>query len=263
MAAIDLADALARRKAAGEGSLLVYLMVDAARRRRLPAVARGLADAGVAGVELGVPFSDPIADGPVLQSAAAAALGHGTRWADLLEALDVVVEHLPAAVMTYANPVLRRGLARACGELRAHGGSALILPDVSLDESGPWEAAARRASLAVVQMASPATPVPRVARLASRSTGFLYLVARYGTTGTGQRPDLAALRDRVDAAHRARPALPVLVGFGVRGPPDVRRIRSAHADGAILGSAMEERLRRSPTATSVERFLSPLVRAAA
>jgi tryptophan synthase alpha chain len=253
-----LAEVLARNRRERRESLLVYLMVDSARRSALLPLARACRNSGVTGIELGFPFSDPIADGPVLQATAARALEHGTGWRDLINALQQVSRELPVAVMTYANPVFHHGLSEACADIAAAGGSALIIPDLALEESGPWRAAARRAGLALVQMGSPATPRARVPRLARASSGFLYLVSRFGTTGQGRRAPLHELQALVSASHSVRPELPVLVGFGVRRAADLAVLHATGADGAIVGSAVEEVLSRSTRPERLSRFLRPL-----
>lgn len=255
-----LGDVLAENRRAQRRSLLVYLMVDAGRREALVPLVRSCRTAGVTGIELGFPFSDPIADGPVLQGAASRALAHGTDWHDLLEALRAVSKELPVAVMTYANPVFHRGIDTAVRGIARAGGSGLIIPDLPLEESGPWKAAARRAGLALVQMGSPATPVGRVRALARASSGFLYLVSRFGITGRGARAGAHDLRTLVTASHSARPELPVLIGFGVRSAADLRPITATGADGAIVGTAVEEILSRSTDPTRLGGFLRPLVR---
>jgi len=236
-------------------------MVDAGRRTALLPLVRACRRAGVTGIELGFPFSDPIADGPVLQAAASRALHDGTDWQDLLAALRAASRELPTAVMTYANPVFHHGLQTACNDVARAGGSALIVPDLALEESGPWRSAAHRAGLSLVQMGSPATPVARVRALAEATLGFLYLVSRFGTTGRGRQAPGSELRSLVSAAHVIRPDLPVLIGFGVRTAQDLGPVRATGADGAIVGSAVEEILSRSTAPDRLERFLRPLVRA--
>ena len=257
-----LAEVLAANRRSRRGSLLVYLMVDAARRSELPSLVRACKAAAVTGIELGFPFSDPIADGPVLQAAASRALDHGTTWNDLLRAIRVVARELPVAVMTYANPVFHRGLRTACREIHRSGGSGLIVPDLALEESGAWRSAARTAGLALVQMGSPATPKRRVRSLVDASAGFLYLVSRYGTTGEGRSAPRLELKSFVHAAHAARPELPVLIGFGVRTADDLGPVHATGADGAIVGSAVEEVLSKSMEPARLTRFLTPLTRAA-
>ena len=238
-----------------------YVMVDRARRARFRPTVRGLVDAGAAALELGFPFSDPIADGPTLEAAADRALVHGTRWADLLEALREASPLLPTAVMTYANPVWARGLTRAAEELRRAGATGLIVPDLSLEEAGPWRQAAARAGLALVLLAAPAASAARTAAIARRSRGFLYLVSRFGTTGARAPAPAQELAPLVGAAHRAAPRLPVLVGFGIHDAPSARRALGSGADGVVVGSALEELLGRGASVGEVTKWTGTIVRA--
>jgi len=144
--------------------------------------------------------------------------------------------------------------------LAGAGASALIVPDLSLEESEPWRRSARTAGVDLVLMAAPGATADRVERIARRSRGFLYLVSRYGTTGAG-RP-AHGLRSLVESAHRAAPRLPVLVGFGVRDRATADAARSTGADGVIVGSALEERLARRDSRVSLERWLASLTRSA-
>lgn len=244
-----LARTVRRLRAAGRSITLPYVMVDRSRGTRLGRLLGTLADAGAAGVELGFPFSDPIADGPTLEAAADAALRHGTRWADLLSQAREASSHLPVAVMTYANPVWRHGLDGGLGAIADAGATGLIVPDLSLEESGPWARACRRHGLALSLLAAPAATPERVGRIARASSGFLYLVSRYGTTGRVGPASSGDLAPLVRASHRASPDLPVLVGFGIRDAESARRARASGADGVIVGTALEERLEaRAPAA---------------
>jgi tryptophan synthase alpha chain len=236
-------------------------MVDAGRPIGWRSLARACRNAGVTGIELGFPFSDPIADGPVLQTAATRALHHGTHWKDLLAALGVVSDELPTAVMTYANPVYHHGVSAACHDIAQAGGAGLIVPDLAFDESGPWQRAARDAGLCLVQMASPATSASRLHSLVKATSGFLYLVSRFGTTGRGVNAPSTELGPLVSRAHTDRPDMPVLVGFGVRRTRDLELVLAAGADGAVIGTAVEEVLSRSSSADKLGRILRPLVRA--
>ena len=175
-----------------------------------------------------------------------------------MRALRIASPILPTAVMTYANPVWRRGLERSLLALRAAGASGLIVPDLSWEESAPWRRAARRAGVDLVLMAAPGISPERVGRIARHARGFLYLVSRYGTTGSGAAQTARELRPLVRAAHRAAPGLAVLVGFGVRD----RRTRDAAlasgADGVIVGTALEERLAAGASPAALTRWLSAL-----
>jgi tryptophan synthase alpha chain len=235
-------------------------MVDRARRARLRAIVEALVRGGADALELGFPFSDPIADGPVLQAAADRALANGTRFSDLLEQVRLASEILPTAVMTYANPIWRRGLRPSMRALHHAGATGLIVPDLSLEESAPWAGAARNSGLALALLAAPAISPERVGRIARTSRGFLYLVSRYGTTGPGLPSTALDLKPLVRAAHRAAPTLPVLVGFGVRDRRSVRQARSSGVDGVIVGSAVEERLRAGASPRAMSRWLQDLRR---
>jgi tryptophan synthase alpha chain len=250
--------ALSAARAAGRPALVPYLMVDRGRGSRLRSLVGALAEGGATALELGIPFSDPIADGPVLQAAADRSLSHGTRFADVLAQARTASRQLPTAVMTYANPIWRHGLDRALSALSAAGATALIVPDLSYEERGPWARAARRAGLDLVLLAAPGISAERVRRIAVASRGFLYLVSRYGTTGRGSRsasPDLSRL---VDAAHRAAPSLPVLLGFGVRDRPSARAALGTGADGVIVGSAVEERVAGGGSPAALGHWLRSL-----
>lgn len=237
-----LADAVRTSRRQGRAISVPYVMVDRARRAGLAGLLRTLRASGATAVELGFPFSDPIADGPTLEEAADRALRHGTGWSELLRQARTSSSVLPTAVMTYANPVLRHRLDRGIGALARAGASGLIVPDLSLEEAGPWRRACHAAGVALVLLAAPATSPGRLARIARRSGGFLYLVSRYGTTGGAQPTISEELRPLVRTAHRAAPDLPVLVGFGVRDARSAARARASGADGVIVGSALEERI---------------------
>lgn len=240
-----------------------YLMVDRSRRAALASTVQAIAAGGAAALELGFPFSDPIADGPVLEAAANRALAQGTTWSDLLAAARVASRSLPVAVMTYANPVYRHGLAAAMRAVAGAGVTGMIVPDLSLEESGPWRVAARGAGISLVLLAAPAASPDRVGRIARASRGFLYLVSRYGTTGRTGVADGTELRGLVDAAHRAAPDRPVLVGFGVRDGPTARRALASGADGVIVGTAFEELLASRAGPTEIQRWIARLTAAAA
>ncbi len=239
----------------GRGVVVPYVLVDRRRLRDLPATIDALRRGGAAAVELGFPFSDPIADGPVLAAAHDRALRHGTRWRDLLTACRIASERLPVAVMTYANPLWHRGLDASIGALAAAGASGLIVPDLALEEIRPFERSARSRELELVLLAAPGVSADRLATIAHRSRGFLYLVSRYGTTGRTRGSSPVDLTSMVRIARRAAPHLPVLVGFGVRDRASAALALASGADGVIVGSAVEERLARPRGVASLERWL--------
>ncbi|MGA8303216.1 MAG: tryptophan synthase subunit alpha [Thermoplasmata archaeon] len=254
-----LASALRDARSAGAPIVVPYLMVDRARRRRLETTVRALREAGATALELGFPFSDPIADGPVLGGAHERALRDGTSWNDLLRALRVASPLLPTAVMTYSNPLVHRGLEEAVGDLAAAGATGLIVPDLSFEEARPFQRASRHVGVAAILLAAPGISTARVARIARSSRGFLYLVGHYGTTGGAAQGATVDLRPSVASAHEANPDLPVLIGFGVRDRASAERALSSGADGVVVGSALEHQLRRDPRPAPVVRFLRSIV----
>ncbi|MGD0718051.1 MAG: tryptophan synthase subunit alpha [Thermoplasmata archaeon] len=255
-----LAEALSAARAEGRASLVPYVMVDKARTRRLGAVVDSARACGATALELGFPFSDPIADGPILQATADRALADGTGWGDLVESLEIASAILPTAVMSYANPFWRHGLDRALGDIQRAGASGLIVPDLSLEEAPGWIEAAGRSSIDLVLLAAPGVSEERTGRLARATRGFLYLVARYGTTGTARSAERIDLAPIVRTAHRAAPATPVLVGFGIRDRATAAQALAYGADGVIVASALEQQFVRSFGPGTVRRILVPIAR---
>ena len=204
------------------------------------AVVRG--GAGV--LEIGIPFSDPIADGPTIQAAATAALAAGVTPKDVLGLAGRVHEahpDVPLVLMTYANLPSRMGLEAFRDAALAAGVCGVILPDVPLEEAPPFQEAL--APLALVLLASPASDADRLARLAAATRGFLYAVGRFGVTGarSGLAEETLATTRRVAAAARAAD-VPLAVGFGVARPEDASALVAAGADGVVVGSAFVQRV---------------------
>jgi tryptophan synthase alpha chain len=226
---------------------------------RFLAAVEGAARAGCTAFEVGLPFSDPVADGPVIQRTSAQALAQGVDWKRALELTGQACQRsgLPAIAMTYANLLYSQGLPEAMQALAAAGCQALIVPDLTLEEGEPFEQAAQAQGLDLVYLAAPTTPDQRLHLLGQRSRGFLYLVSLRGVTGArAQLPqELDALVERVVA----QVDLPVLVGFGISRPEQVAQL-SQRAQGVIVGSALQQALEQGQ---SSEEFLRPLVEALA
>ncbi len=234
----------ARLKAQGKRALIAYLTVGFPSVKLLPELVRGLADAGVDLIELGVPFSDPLADGPTIQAASQWALKQGVTPARIFQEVQRLRREgveLPLVLMTYVNPVLKFGVDRFCRRCAASGVDGLIVPDLPPEEAGELKAAARRHRIDTIFLAAPTSPPDRLRRVARASTGFIYYVSLTGVTGArGAVPfDAAQIR-----ALRRMTRLPVCVGFGVSGPAQVRRIAQA-ADGVIVGSALLDVIARA------------------
>ncbi|HVL48053.1 MAG TPA: tryptophan synthase subunit alpha [Candidatus Thermoplasmatota archaeon] len=210
-------------------------------------------------LEIGVPFSDPIADGPTIQAAAARALAKGAKPADALALAARLrkASSKPMVAMTYYNPILRAGLDRFAADARAAGLDGVIVPDLPFEESGPARRAFDAADLDLVQLASPATPPARMAKLAEATRGFLYLVSGYGVTGA--RGDLdPRVSDLVRTAKRAAGKTPVAVGFGVSKAEHVKTLAQAGADGVIVGSAFVSRVAERVAPADLARFAASL-----
>lgn len=256
-----LHDVTTANKAAGRKSLVVYLtggLPDVATTTRL---IEACAVAGADAVELGVPFSDPIMDGPVIQAASQKALDAGITPPQVLDAAAPVADLLPVGFMTYANVVHHAGYDRFAGDAARAGLCAAIVPDLPLEEVGPWADAAASAGLDAVLFVAPTTPDERVVEIATRTRGFLYAVGVLGVTGV--RDQLASsaveLAERVERLTAGVSDVPVLVGVGV-GTPDQAVEAAAHADGVIIGSAVVRRVLDAPDPDAAVESVAEFVR---
>ncbi len=195
--------------------------------------------AGADALEIGIPFSDPVMDGPVIQQANDIALGRGATPQSILDELRTLDVEVPLAVMTYYNIAFRFGLERFAKSLAASGVAGAILPDLPLDEVGPWAEAADSEGIETVLLAAPTTPDERLARICDRSRGFVYAVGLLGVTGV--RAELADSATRIAARCKQVTSKPVLVGVGVSTPAQAAEV-SRVADGCVVGSAIVQLL---------------------
>jgi tryptophan synthase alpha chain len=203
-------------------------------------VVRAFGAAGADAIEVGIPFSDPVMDGPTIQEASEVALDQGTNLGAILTALRDVDAGVPIVVMTYVNLVFHAGYARFAAEAVSSGVSGVILPDLPMEEVGEWEPFALDAGIATVQLASPLTPDERLARLCERSQGFVYGVNLLGVTG--ERTELADSSTVLAKRLKATTDLPVIMGFGIA-TPEHAVAATANADGVVVASAlMRQRL---------------------
>jgi tryptophan synthase alpha chain len=193
-------------------------------------------------IELGVPYSDPLADGPVIQAAATRALRRGVRLDDVLAMLTEVTPSLKAPVIlfTYYNPILNRGLELFLGQVAAAGAKGLVVPDLPLEESEPLLEAAERHGLELVLLVAPTSSPERIAAIAQRSQGFIYLVSVTGVTGIRQ-----TIHSRVEdllVQLRQLTDKPIGVGFGIAQADQARQMKDWGADAVIVGSAIVKKL---------------------
>jgi tryptophan synthase alpha chain len=235
-----IAAALERARAAGRQPVAPFLTVGDPDADFTVAAVERIARSGAALCELGVPYSDPIADGPVIQSSYTRALRRGTTVDAVFDvSRRAATAAMPLMAMTSYSIIYRRGIPDFVRVAADSGLAGLVVPDLPLEESGPLDRAARDAGLALTRLVTPTTPPDRAERIARLSTGFLYCVSVAGVTG--ERIGLPeALAERVAWLKRLA-SVPVLVGFGISSPEQVRAVADV-ADGAIVGSAVVRHL---------------------
>ena len=228
-----MTSALADAKASGRKLLIPYV-TGGLQPHWLDAI-RAMADAGADAIEIGIPFSDPVMDGPTIQEASTAALTSGATPPSILTALRSVDAGVPLVAMTYYNIVFHAGDARFASELAAAGVAGAIVPDLSLEELGPWEAAAHEAGVATVLLAAPVTPDDRLAEICRRSQSWVYGVNMMGVTGERER---VAESSRLLAKRlKAVTDKPVVMGFGISTPAQAAEV-AEEADGVVVASAL-------------------------
>lgn len=226
-------------KVNGNGLLIGFITAGDPTPEYTPKIADALIKGGVDILELGLPFSDPIADGPTIQAASLRALNAGTTPMKVLEiAQEIKSKHdVPVVVMTYYNPVFHLGLDRFLGTAKEHKVDGFIVPDLPVEEAGDYLKSAARHSLETIFLASPATSNERLSRIIEASSGFLYLISRFGVTGA-QRCVADATVQLINRVHESTAEkIPLAVGFGISKPEHVHRVIASGADGAIVGSA--------------------------
>jgi tryptophan synthase alpha chain len=232
-----IAEGFATARADGRrAALMPYLMGGFPDLLTSERIGRAYAEAGAQLIELGVPFSDPLADGPVIHAAGTAALRGGARVADVLEVGRAISEDVPVVAMCYANPIFGRGLERFVSALSEAAISGLIVPDLPLEESEALRGVCDEAGIALVPLVTPTSPEDRLAAIGTGARGFVYAVSVTGTTGERASLDggLTGLFQRV----RAHASVPVAVGFGIATPDQAATAAAAGADGVIVGSRL-------------------------
>jgi tryptophan synthase alpha chain len=230
---------------AGHGrkaALMPYLMGGFPSTDDSLRIAQGYIDGGADLIEFGLPFSDPLADGPVIHGAAVDALANGVVIEKLLDGIAPIAAQVPVLIMTYFNLIEARGVERFLGRVAELGVSGLIIPDIPLEESAVLLEPCDRHGLALIPMVAPTTPDERMASICAQARGFIYTVAFTGTTGerSADAEGLESLVDRV----RSHTDLPVAVGFGISEPEQAARV-GEFADGAIVGTRMVREARQA------------------
>jgi len=235
---------------------------DAGRKLLVPYFMGGLSEnwteyvqaavlAGADAVEIGIPFSDPMMDGPVIQEAALRALARGTTLDSICDDLVRLDTTVPLIAMTYYNIVLHYGLERSAGKFSSSGIRGAIIPDLALEETEPWIAACDSSDVATVLLVAPSTPLERVARLAAVTQGFAYASARMAVTG---RAEVGGEGERVVRSIRRTSDAPALIGIGIATADQAKQAADV-SDGVIVGSALVQVILDGGLASDVEAFI--------
>jgi tryptophan synthase alpha chain len=239
---------LARLRAARRPALIPYITAGFPDAAETTAFLEGAAAAGADVVELGVPWSDPVADGPTIQASTHAALAAGMTLGGTLNLLSAARVGIPVVIFTYLNPVLARGAARFSADAKRAGAAGLLVTDLPAGADDAVEHDLLSAGLPLVRLVAPTTPPARRRAIAEQSQGFLYLIARLGVTGeSGELSDLLAAQV---ASLRAVSDLPIAVGFGISSPQQAAAV-AALADGVVIGSAVVARMARGGAAEAL------------
>jgi len=234
-----------------EGAFGAFLMLGDPDLPTSAALLDALVEGGADLIEVGIPFSDPIADGPVIQAAAVRALRAGTRVDDCFRLLREFRERhrdVPVGILTYANLLAARGRERFCADAANAGVDSLLVADVPSLEAEPYAEATRAAGIDLVMIAAPNTPGQTLTRIARLSSGYTYCVARAGVTGV--RDELALAHEQLFAQLRNLGAPPPVLGFGISNPDHVRAALAAGASGVICGSAIVSLASEGPAAVA-------------
>ena len=239
-----------------EKALISYIMVGFPNERATLSAVKGLVKGGADIIELGFPFSDPLADGPVIQNASTVSLEKGTKITKFFQLVKKIrnLTDTPLVLMTYTNILYNKGYSNFISEAKKAGIDGFILPDMSIEESKEYLKAAK-GNTDTIFLISPNTTKERVKEIADVTSGFLYLVAVYGTTGIKTGIKNYTLKAIKDVKKQTQGKIPIGVGFGVSTPEDVKKYISVGADAVIVGSAFLKLLEQTPP-NQIERKIT-------
>lgn len=260
-----LDDLFVKTRSEGRAALIAYIPAGFPTIKDCHRVIQAFIDGGVDAIEIGFPYSDPVMDGPTIQAAAVTALDNGTGAEDVLDALEVATQAgIPSVVMTYWNPIEKYGVERFAQAISSHGGSGVIHPDITIEESTQWLAAASDAAINPIYVVAPSTSDDRLAKVTSKAGGFVYAASIMGVTGA--RTSVLTAAEELVARVRKVSDLPVAVGLGVSTREQAKDL-ARYADGVIVGSAFVKAILDAPTlddglgaVTALARELSQGVR---
>ena len=232
-----------------EAALITYMMGGYPTLEQSVHVAEALVEGGADIIEVGVPFSDPIADGPIIQSASKKALENGMSLRRVLKLCRMIRKQysLPIVVMGYLNPIYQMGYERFFDEAKDSNVDGVIIPDMPLEESYDFRETARMRGIDVILLAAPSTSPARLRKIASCTSGFLYLVSVYGVTGPRRKIPERSLEFIKQAVRTVSRQVPLCVGFGISRPDQVKTIARTGAKGVVVGSSLINELLKSAT----------------
>lgn len=244
----------------GERAFIPYVMAGDPTPEKSLEYVQALAEGGADLIELGVPFSDPVADGPTIQAAGVRALSSMERLEKVLELVKTINQkvEVPIILMSYYNPVLQVGEVEFISKSLRAGVNGSILPDLPVGEGEAFLRRAKDSSFATPLLATPSTDKDRLTTIAEKSTGFLYLVARPGTTGAKNEVREITTRTINFVKPNLPKDLPVCVGFGLSTSDQVAKVVNAGANGAIVGSAIVEKIGKGQKPEEIRKFVSEL-----
>ena len=231
-----------------EKALIAYIMIGYPNYKATIPIIKGLVKGGADIIELGFPFSDPLADGPIIQNASTISLKNGTKLNSLFNLIKKIRKEtdIPLVLMTYTNILYKQGFAKFIFGAKKAGIDGFILPDMSIEESEDYVNAAKKHNIDTIFLVSPNTNTDRLKRISKITSGFLYLVSIYGTTGMKtiiQQYTINAIKNTKKVVNAK---IPVGVGFGVSTPEDVKKFVSSGADAVIIGSAFLKLIEKTP-----------------
>jgi tryptophan synthase alpha chain len=250
-------------RAKGQAALIPFITAGDPDLETTAEALRQLDRNGADLIELGIPYSDPLADGPVIQAAATRSLARGTTLSKVLDVVRTVAPELrsPIILFTYYNPILNLGIEEFLQRIYDAGARGLVVPDLPLEESASLLEPAARIGIEVILLVAPTSPLARLEAIAAQSQGFIYLVSTTGVTG--MRAQVGKGVQQMLESLRALTDKPIGVGFGISQPEHASQVAQWHADAVIVGSAMVKRLAEPDGLRSVVELCSSLKRAIA
>jgi len=244
-------------RAENRAALIAYIPAGFPSQAGCQRVIAAFIDGGVDAIEIGFPYSDPVMDGPTIQAAAVTSLENGTGAAEVFQALATASAQVPAVVMTYWNPIEKYGVKEFSAAIAANGGSGVITPDLTIEESQGWISATDNSAINPIYVVAPSTSDARLAQVTAKCSGFVYVASVMGVTGA--RTSVSTGAADLVARVRKTTSLPVAVGLGVSTREQAKGV-AAYADGVIVGSAFIKALQDAPDEESGLAAVTELAR---